>query len=272
MRDILNSYSASDLKKEISKYNKKVKISGYSKMTKSQLVNEMMKHQDTFNYLKKKEKAPKPAPKPAPKTKLIPHIQKEFDEIRKKGERTEAMLKELDNLGKKYKKYGEIKGRDIARNRRDIEGAYFIFDKKFIDNENNILKVLDELFKKDKVFKSLAINNLRLDIERRLRMCHRSIKNLEKGIEYIKEGKVGESIRKDLFIDEKRVGPYFKNLIQLKNHCFTQNFVNKMNKKPELINDLLNSKNGLKTLNEEKKTYDEFIKLLKSSKYKKYIN
>ena len=272
MRDILNSYSASDLKKEISKYNKKVKISGYSKMTKSQLVNEMMKHQDTFNYLKKKEKAGKPAPKPAPKTKLIPHIQKEFDEIRKKGERTEAMLKELDNLGKKYKKYGEIKGRDIARNRRDIEGAYFIFDKKFIDNENNILKVLDELFKKDKVFKSLAINNLRLDIERRLRMCHRSIKNLEKGIEYIKEGKVGESIRKDLFIDEKRVGPYFKNLIQLKNHCFTQNFVNKMNKKPELINDLLNSKNGLKTLNEEKKTYDEFIKLLKSSKYKKYIN
>ncbi len=72
MRDILNSYSASALKKEISKYNKKVAIRGYSKMTKSELVNEMMKHQETFNYLKKKEKAPKPAPKPKPTPKPAP--------------------------------------------------------------------------------------------------------------------------------------------------------------------------------------------------------
>jgi hypothetical protein len=72
MRDILNSYTVSELKKEVSKYNKKVSIRGISKMTKSELVNEMMKHQDIFNYLKKKQKAPKPAPKPAPKKESKP--------------------------------------------------------------------------------------------------------------------------------------------------------------------------------------------------------
>ena len=76
MKDILNSYSLSELKKEISNLN----IKGYSKLKKSELIELMMKHIDRFSHLKMKDKkskskpAPKakPAPKPAPKSKPAP--------------------------------------------------------------------------------------------------------------------------------------------------------------------------------------------------------
>jgi hypothetical protein len=67
MREILESYSSTELKKEISKTN----IKGYSKMKKSEIVNLMLKNKDRFSHLKKKEKKA-PAPKkeaPAPKKK-----------------------------------------------------------------------------------------------------------------------------------------------------------------------------------------------------------
>jgi len=71
MRDILESYTATELKKEISKYNHKVKIAGYSKLKKADLIELMLKHKETFKHMTKKEpKAraarPKPAAKPKP--------------------------------------------------------------------------------------------------------------------------------------------------------------------------------------------------------------
>jgi len=122
MRDILNSYSASDLKKEISKYNKKVAIRGYSKMTKSELVNEMMKHQDTFNYLKKKEKAPKaaaakPAPKPAAKKDL-----QEYNYLVSGNPKSKEMYGDLLNkIGKIHKKNETLlnKNKDFIYNKSE---------------------------------------------------------------------------------------------------------------------------------------------------------
>ena len=58
MKDILNSYSVSELKKEISKTN----IKGYSKMKKSEVIELMMKHKERFSYLKMKEMKPKKSP------------------------------------------------------------------------------------------------------------------------------------------------------------------------------------------------------------------
>ena len=77
MKDILNSYSLSELKKEISNLN----IKGYSKLKKSEVIELMMKHKERFMHLKMKDKkskskpAPKekskPAPKPAPKKDCV---------------------------------------------------------------------------------------------------------------------------------------------------------------------------------------------------------
>ena len=58
MKDILNSYSVSELKKEISKTN----IKGYSKMKKSEVIELMMKYKERFSYLKMKEMKPKKSP------------------------------------------------------------------------------------------------------------------------------------------------------------------------------------------------------------------
>ena len=55
MRDILNSHSASALRKEIAKTN----IKGYTKMNKSELVNVMMKHKERFSHLKHSGKSAK---------------------------------------------------------------------------------------------------------------------------------------------------------------------------------------------------------------------
>ena len=60
-REILNSHSATTLKKEIGKTN----IKGYSKMKKSELVNLMIKTPERFSHIKMNVKEPKP--KPAPK-------------------------------------------------------------------------------------------------------------------------------------------------------------------------------------------------------------
>ena len=68
-KDILNSYSVIELRKEVSKTN----IKGYSKMKKSEVVELMMKpnNKPKFHHIKAKTKATKvkaaPAPAPAPK-------------------------------------------------------------------------------------------------------------------------------------------------------------------------------------------------------------
>lgn len=69
-KDILNSYSVVELRKEVSKTN----IKGYSKMKKSEVVELMMKpnNKPKFHHIKAKTKATKakaapPPPAPAPK-------------------------------------------------------------------------------------------------------------------------------------------------------------------------------------------------------------
>ena len=69
-KEILNSYSVVELRKEVSKTN----IKGYSKMKKSEVVELMMKpnNKPKFHHIKAKTKAtkakaPPPAPAPAPK-------------------------------------------------------------------------------------------------------------------------------------------------------------------------------------------------------------
>lgn len=88
MKDILNSYTASELKKEISKTN----IKGYSALTKPQLIERMMKpvNINKFMHLKMKEKKPRAKPKPRAKKEPVkkekrPFIQlTSFDEPDKK--------------------------------------------------------------------------------------------------------------------------------------------------------------------------------------------
>ena len=60
-KDILNSYSVIELRKEVSKTN----IKGYSKMKKSEVVELMMKpnNKPKFHHIKAKTKATKPPPK-----------------------------------------------------------------------------------------------------------------------------------------------------------------------------------------------------------------
>ena len=48
MRDVLNSHSVANLKKEISKTN----IKGYSKLKKADVINLMLKHKDRFSHIK----------------------------------------------------------------------------------------------------------------------------------------------------------------------------------------------------------------------------
>ena len=48
MRDVLNSHTVVNLKKEISKTN----IKGYSKLKKADVINLMLKHKDRFSHIK----------------------------------------------------------------------------------------------------------------------------------------------------------------------------------------------------------------------------
>ena len=72
MKDILNSYSTPELKKEISKTN----IKGYSKMKKADIIELMIKHKDKFSHLKMKESAVKSAPNPVspPPIKILKKV------------------------------------------------------------------------------------------------------------------------------------------------------------------------------------------------------
>jgi len=157
MREILNSYSASDLKKEISKYNKKVAIRGYSKMTKSELVNAMMKHQDTFNYLKKKEKAPKPAPKPAPKkeesSNLLDDLKKFTDKYNANEIKKQKFTKQnIDNFTNPY--FDLLKKIQKKLDNLDDQIKFFKDNKKlsmsFADIKKNFLRRIKAQIKKSK--------------------------------------------------------------------------------------------------------------------------
>ena len=148
MRDILQSYSVNELKKEISKQN----IKGYSKMKKAEIINLMMKHKDKFTYLKKKETKKKEQPKKKEEQKPEPK------KVMKKKEEPKKVMKKKEEPKKEMKKKEEPKKKDeklsdIMKELENIEDK--VFDKKFdlknlkkiIKNPRDIVKVNDELVK-----------------------------------------------------------------------------------------------------------------------------
>jgi len=124
MKDILNSYSVTELKKEVSKTN----IKNYSKLKKPELIELMMKFKERFMHLKMKDKkqpkakakpAPKakPAAKPAPKPTAKPaakpapkkekpkkDVRKELKEVLNKNFKSPDMLFDSEKLEKELKK------------------------------------------------------------------------------------------------------------------------------------------------------------------------
>jgi hypothetical protein len=84
MREILNSHSVSNLKKEISKTN----IKGYSKMKKADIVNLMLKHQQRFSHIKHSGKGGKAEPKA--KAKVEEHTKKQLEAQKKYRPKREA--------------------------------------------------------------------------------------------------------------------------------------------------------------------------------------
>ena len=65
LKETLNTYSLSELKKMVSAYNKKVKIGPYTQMKKAELINLMTsdKHRAEFSSVKPKSKAKAEEPK-----------------------------------------------------------------------------------------------------------------------------------------------------------------------------------------------------------------
>ncbi len=117
MKDILNTYSATELKKFISQSN----IKKYSKLKKNELITLMTKteHINKFRYIKEKVKkerkkpapAPKPTPKPtpAPKKKGRPDPEVQKRKLQQKIKDAGGKDAYLRNLGK------ETKGRQGAK-------------------------------------------------------------------------------------------------------------------------------------------------------------
>jgi len=141
MREILESYSSTELKKEISKTN----IKGYSKMKKSEIVNLMLKNKDRFSHLKKKEKKA-PAPKkeaPAPKKKMV---------IKKPAPKKEEPKKKGFEFRDNTKKYIEfVKRLPRIKTLKQLENipkkSYSSDDLRFFQIDYFIYKLL-ELAKK----------------------------------------------------------------------------------------------------------------------------
>jgi len=126
MRDILNSYTSSELRKFISQYNKSLNlIKGYSKMKKADLVNLMTKKEnvDKFKSIKMKAKpdkktttttktttktATKTTTKTQPKEKgSLKMVKKIIDEDIpkvKSGKQLVSVFKKMDNAWDEFKK------------------------------------------------------------------------------------------------------------------------------------------------------------------------
>ena len=165
MRDILESYSVNELKKEISKQN----IKGYSKMKKSEIINLMMKHKDKFAYLKKKETKKKEEPKkkkeeqkPEPKKEMKkkeepkPEPKKEMKkkeepkkEMKKKEQpKTEMKKKEEFNIRKNILDFEE-ENKSWKQFLKDFKKGKSKFGRKikpeeYEENKNELKKLLDE--------------------------------------------------------------------------------------------------------------------------------
>jgi len=108
-REILNSHSVTDLKKEIAKTN----IKGYSKMKKPEIVSLMLKHKDRFSHIKHKEKVKKPAKKPRK------------EEPRKEEPRKKGTIKDVINeIIELYGKEGIKKKKNDFKNIEQVKKFY----------------------------------------------------------------------------------------------------------------------------------------------------
>ena len=95
MRDILNSYTAKELRQHISKYNKSLgAVRGYSKMKKAQLIDLMTKKENVNKFKSIKMKV-KPDKKPVKKTE-------EKKPVKKVEEKAVKTLKEIVEILTKY--------------------------------------------------------------------------------------------------------------------------------------------------------------------------
>ena len=115
LKETLNTYSLSELKKMVSAYNKKVKIGPYTKLKKSDLINLMTsdKHRAAFSSVKSKSEAKAEAPK-----KKVP-----FKKTGRSGTEVMAEKKAEPKKVKVVRKTkgskvtgGSVDGKDIASN------------------------------------------------------------------------------------------------------------------------------------------------------------
>lgn len=94
-REILESHSATTLKKEISKTN----IKGYSKMKKAELVDLMLKHKDRFHHIKMAEK----------KTQTKKTITKKDPAVQKKAKEFSTAIAQGEKVAEKVRKTADVK-------------------------------------------------------------------------------------------------------------------------------------------------------------------
>lgn len=101
MRDILNTYNLTELRKIASSYNRKVKISGVWKMGKAQLIEELMKFEEHIKDIKPKEKVKRQLTEKQ-KEVLKERLRKGRETIKKKREEKKKAVEKPKMSAYKY--------------------------------------------------------------------------------------------------------------------------------------------------------------------------
>lgn len=114
LKETLNTYSLSELKKMVSAYNKKVKIGPYTKLKKSDLINLMTsdKHRAAFSSVKSKSEAKAEEPKKKIPFKKTGRTGTEAIAAKKAAKKVKVVRK---TKGGKVTG-GSVNGQDIASN------------------------------------------------------------------------------------------------------------------------------------------------------------
>ena len=138
-REILESHTVPNLKKELAKVKKSL---NYGKLKKSELVDLMLKNKQHFNHIKKYEAppraAPKPKPKPQPKKpKSEPEWKREGYDSKEEFDRAERFMV------KERKKLAEEKAKEAAKTPAQKKK-----EKQELKKKHNEKKALDAKIKK----------------------------------------------------------------------------------------------------------------------------
>lgn len=131
LKESLNHYTTSQLKREISKYNKTVKIAGYSKLDREGIIKLMLYNERHFTHLKL-DKIPEPVKKGRKNKKEV--------ELKKKIEETSKKLDEL------YNKKMEIMKLDFFKKDTENRNNYYSNTQALNDAKEKLKKTK----KKDK--------------------------------------------------------------------------------------------------------------------------